>query len=65
MSTQSTVPAATETKPGKNQFKCFQCRKIHSNREGDWVNWDSMQVHLCRVCDAATANAVQRSHDKK
>jgi hypothetical protein len=51
----------TYSKPGKNQFKCFHCRAVFSSKLGDWFNWDSMQVHLCRGCDKLTAEDPQRN----
>ena len=52
----------TSAKPGKNQFKCFQCRLIFSNRDGDWFNWKHLQVHLCWACDKLTAAKPERAH---
>jgi hypothetical protein len=49
-----------ERKPGKNEFKCFQCRNITSSKEGDWHSWNAMEVHLCRVCDKTTQNRPER-----
>ncbi len=49
---------------GKNQFKCYNCRLVFANKEGDWHNWDQMQVHLCRDCDKTTKKTPQRSHSK-
>jgi len=48
-------------KAPRGQFKCFQCRLLFSQRDGDWVHWDSMEVHLCRGCDHATAKAPERT----
>jgi hypothetical protein len=58
-----TVPskAADERKPGKNEFKCFECRSIYSSKDGDWFAWNSMEVHLCRGCDKDTQNRPERS----
>ncbi|MBC7692719.1 MAG: hypothetical protein H7222_13235 [Methylotenera sp.] len=52
----------TEPKAGKNQFKCFVCRNIFANKDGDWFNWDQMQVHLCRTCEKSTQKDIPRSH---
>ena len=49
---------------GKNQFKCFQCRAIFANRDGDWFDWDGMQVHLCRQCDKSTRASSERAKKK-
>ncbi|MGZ6311263.1 MAG: hypothetical protein ACXWPM_01415 [Bdellovibrionota bacterium] len=50
----------TLVKAGKNQFRCFHCRNVFANRDGDWFNWDQMQVHLCRKCDKATVGKPER-----
>jgi|GEM_PF-3164540 len=55
---QPTEPA----KLPKNQFRCFHCREACASRDGDWVNWDQMQVHLCRKCDRLTVKDPARSH---
>jgi hypothetical protein len=47
-------------KRSRNQFRCFQCRLVFQQRDGDWFNWDSMQVHLCRTCDKATEKRPER-----
>ncbi len=52
------------SKLGKNQFKCFHCRLIFAQRDGDWVNWDQMQVHLCRGCNLTTQSHPERSDSK-
>ncbi len=51
----------TPVKAGKGQFKCFHCRQIFAMKDGDWVDWDSMQVHLCRTCEKKTADEPQRA----
>jgi hypothetical protein len=51
----------TTTKPGKNQFKCFHCRLVFAQRDGDWFNWNSMQVHLCKACERLTQKRPERS----
>ncbi len=53
---------ASLAKPGRNQFKCFHCRQIFAQRDGDWFDWNHMQVHLCRSCDKATATSRERSY---
>ena len=45
----------------KKQFKCFQCRLVFAQRDGDWFTWDHMQVHLCRACDKLTEKNPERS----
>ncbi len=47
-------------KLAKNKFKCFQCRLIFAQKDGDWFIWDSMQVHLCRDCDKLRVQRSQR-----
>ncbi len=51
-----------QLKTAKNQFKCFCCRLVFSQRDGDWFDWDQMQVHLCRSCDKLTEKKPQRLH---
>jgi hypothetical protein len=29
-------------------------------KDGDWVAWKSMEVHLCRACDVATRDREER-----
>jgi len=53
---------STGPKAGKNQFKCFHCRNICADKEGDWFDWDSMQVHMCKKCDLETRKSKERSH---
>ncbi len=50
------------TKLPKNRFKCFQCRLIFSQRDGDWFIWDSMQVHLCQPCNKLTEKKPERAY---
>lgn len=45
----------------KNQFKCFHCRLVFSKREGDWFDWDKMQVNLCKPCDKSTEERPERA----
>lgn len=54
------MQTTTTAKPGKNQFKCFSCRLIFASRDGDWFDWDHMQVHLCHKCDRQTAAVPER-----
>jgi hypothetical protein len=49
-----------QLKVGRNQFKCFHCRLVFAQKDGDWHNWDQMQVHLCRTCDKLTEGKPQR-----
>lgn len=51
----------TSTKVSKNQFKCFHCRLIFAQRDGDWFNWNAMQVHLCQLCNKLTERRPERS----
>lgn len=48
----------------KGQFKCFHCRLLFTQRDGDWVDWDSQQVHLCKGCDKKTVNDPNRSYSQ-
>lgn len=52
---------ATLAKPAKNQFRCFHCRRLFAQRDGDWFDWDAMQVHLCRPCDHLTEKRPERA----
>jgi hypothetical protein len=56
---EAMIPVAA--KLGKNKFKCFHCRMIFSQREGGWVNWNAMQVHLCIACDKLTLKRPERA----
>lgn len=47
----------------KSQFRCFHCRLVVSRREGNWFDWDTMQVHLCPACDKATRGFSERTHE--
>lgn len=50
--------------PGKlprNTFKCFQCRALFNQREGTWIDWDTMQVHLCDPCERTTKDHEDRA----
>jgi hypothetical protein len=49
------------TKLPKNKFKCFQCRAIFPQQQGEWIDWDSMQVHLCHGCNKLTKLKPERS----
>lgn len=49
------------TKLPKNHFKCFQCRLLFNQRDGDWFVWESMQVHLCRACNKLTEKRPERA----
>ncbi len=50
------------TKLPKNQFRCFLCRLVFAQRDGDWHDWESMQVHLCRACEKLTRQRPERLH---
>lgn len=52
----------TQSKLAKNQFKCFQCRKVFASKNGDWFNWNTMQVHLCEPCQKVTKDKPERNH---
>jgi hypothetical protein len=54
--------STAEATVGKNQFKCFHCRHVFAKKDGDWFNWDQMQVHLCNTCDKSTKQTPQRSY---
>lgn len=51
----------TASKLAKNQFKCFHCRLVFAQRDGDWFNWETMQVHLCKACDKLTEKRPERA----
>ncbi len=51
----------TASKLARNQFKCFHCRLVFIQRDGDWFNWDSMQVHLCQTCEKLTEKRPERA----
>lgn len=53
------LPAAN--KLTKNQFKCFHCRLVFAQRDGNWFNWKSMQVHLCKSCEKQTEKRPERA----
>lgn len=41
-------------------FRCFQCRRYFGTKDGDWVKWESMEVHLCHTCDRETRELPER-----
>jgi hypothetical protein len=47
-------------KLAKNQFRCFKCRAVFPQKEGDWFSWEHMQVHLCIACARKTADHKER-----
>lgn len=51
---------ATAVKIGKNEFRCYHCRRVLPKKDGDWFNWNHMQVHLCNACNKATASRPER-----
>lgn len=51
----------TASKLARNQFKCFHCRLVFAQRDGDWFNWESMQVHLCKSCERLTEKRPERA----
>ncbi len=51
---------ATYTKPGRNQFKCYHCGLIFQSKDGNWYNWNTMEVHLCFSCEKITKNMPER-----
>jgi hypothetical protein len=51
-----------QAKAGRNKFKCFHCREVFANKDGDWFTWESMQVHLCKPCDKVTAKKPERGN---
>jgi len=57
--------APVEKKLARGEFKCFHCRKVFPGKDGDWFDWDSMQVHLCKSCEKATAKAPQRAKTRR
>ncbi len=59
--TTANPPAPRVSSIGKNQFKCFHCRHLFNKKDGQWMNWEQMQVMLCKDCDKVTAKAPERS----
>lgn len=53
------------TKLSKNQFKCFHCRSVFAQRDGNWFDWNDMQVHLCNKCDKITRKQDERPQSLK
>lgn len=51
----------TTSKLAKNRFRCYQCRQVFAQRDGDWFNWETLQVHLCKSCDRLTKNRSERT----
>lgn len=45
----------------KNHFRCFHCRLVFAQRDGDWFNWQTMQVHLCKPCEKETKTRPERA----
>ncbi len=52
---------ATSPFPAKFRFKCFHCRNVFAQKDGDWIDWESMQVHLCRPCTKLTEHRPERN----
>jgi hypothetical protein len=52
-------------KLSKNQFRCFNCKSVFAQRDGNWFDWGDMQVHLCHQCDRMTRNAEERARNHK
>lgn len=50
----------TDSKLARNQFRCFHCRQVFAQRDGDWFDWESIQVHLCKSCDTLTKKRPER-----
>jgi hypothetical protein len=50
----------TPFKLAKQEFKCFHCRLVFKRKDGDWFNWEHMQVHLCRGCEKKTKGQSER-----
>lgn len=49
-----------KTKISKTTFNCYHCRLATPRREGNWFDWDGMQVHLCPTCDKLTEKRKER-----
>jgi hypothetical protein len=45
----------------RNQFRCFQCRLVFAQRDGDWFYLGEMQVHLCRGCEKISKKETERA----
>lgn len=54
-------PVTVTSSLPKGKFKCFHCRLIFAQRDGDWFNWAAMQVHLCRPCEKTTEKRPERA----
>jgi len=42
-------------------FRCFRCRRYFTSKDGNWIKWEHMEVHLCHSCERDTRGLVQRS----
>ena len=51
-------------KLGRNEFRCFHCRKVNVSKNGEWVHWKDMEVHLCVPCDQLTVEWPERGGKK-
>ena len=49
------------TSKPKSHFNCFYCKLSTPRLDGNWVNWNEMQVHLCPKCDRLTKHNVERA----
>lgn len=58
-------PVAPERKMAKGTFKCFHCRGTFTSKDGDWYDWNQMQVHLCHSCEKATVKDPARPKAKR
>jgi hypothetical protein len=47
----------TLPKIGRNQFRCFHCRLVFAQKDGDWFDWNHKQIHLCRKCEKVKAKS--------
>lgn len=56
------METTTTTKLTKNQFKCFQCRLVFAQKDGDWFDRGNMQVHLCRGCEKQAKAKEKSAH---
>jgi hypothetical protein len=52
-------------KPGRGEFKCFNCRQVHPFKEGDWYPWADIEVHLCKSCESVTRKKPERTGRSK
>jgi len=58
-------PKMETAKIPRNHFRCYNCRNVFAQRDGEWFHWDSMQVHLCNSCNKKTESRPERARSGK